>query len=170
MKRAPGGTTDDARGSAIGVAGPADAASLRLLVAAFRDHLRASTPSDAELAERLPRLLSDPSLEFACARRNGEPVGYTQTRFHASLWARGEALLEDLYVLPSARGAKIGRGLLRHAMQRARVRGCELLGLSTNERNLAAQALYRSEGFAPKRTKLWDDGREIFWVAELGAG
>lgn len=152
----------------IRVAGADDAEGLRGLVASFRDHLQAGAPADAELDRQLSRALSDPSIEFACARLQGRAIGYTQTRFFFSLWASGlEALLEDLFVLPSARGRSIGRSLLRHALRRARERGARLLGLTTNERNRPAQGLYRSEGLEPQSAKLWANGREIRWVAKL---
>ena len=70
------------------------------LVGAFRDHLRASTPSDGDLARHLPRALANPQLEFSIAWLEGEPVGYTQTRFFDSIWSLGtEAHLEDLFVV-----------------------------------------------------------------------
>lgn len=157
-------------GLEIRVARPGDAEDLRPLVAAFRDHLRADAPPDAELRVWLPRLLADPAIEFAWARLDGRPVGYTQTRFYASLWVSGlEALLEDLFVLPAARGRDVGRSLLRHALARARARGVRLLGLTTNERNEVAQALYRSEGLRPQGARLWAGGREVRWVVELPA-
>ncbi|MEX2206491.1 MAG: GNAT family N-acetyltransferase [Myxococcota bacterium] len=154
----------------IKIAGPGESKTVRFLVGAFRDHLRVDAPTDADLGALLPRLLADPSIEFAYAELQGDPVGYTQTRFYASLWASGvEALCEDLFVLPSARGRAIGRLLLRHVLQRARRRGARLLGLTTNERNKRAQDLYRSEGLEPQSAKIWENGREIRWVAELGA-
>ena len=157
-------------GLEIRVARPGDVAKLRTLVGAFREHLRVGAPADAELDTLLPRLLADSAIEFAWAELEGDLVGYTQTRFFASLWASGlEALLEDLFVLPHARGRAIGRSLLRHAMQRARERGARVLGLTTNERNTAAQELYRSEGLEPQSAKLWEKGREIRWVVELGS-
>lgn len=152
----------------IAVAGEADAESLHALVAGFRDHLAASAPSDGEIAARLPRALSDPALEFACAWFGERAVGYTQTRFFESLWVTGgEAVLEDLFVLPDLRRREIGRLLLRHALRRARERGATRLSLTTNERNLAAQSLYRSEGFAAQGEKRWGDGREIRWARSL---
>ena len=158
-------------GPEIRIAGAADAETLQTVVAAFRDHLGASEPADREIAERLPRLLRDPSLEFACASLEGRVVGYTQTRFLPSLWvAGGEALIEDLFVLPADRGRAVGRLLLRHALRRARERGATQLSLTTNERNEPAQALYRSEGLAPQGEKRWAGGREIRWVARLGSG
>lgn len=152
------------------LAEPADGDALASVVAAFRDHLQVGAPTDLDLRARLPALLADPSIEFAVANLDGRIVGYTQTRFYASLWASGiEALLEDLFVLPPARGAGIGRSLLRHALERARGRGARVLGLTTNERNEPAQALYRSEGFRPQSARIWENGREIRWVVELGA-
>jgi len=157
-------------GVEIKVARAEDAESIRVLVAAFRDHLQAGAPSDAALEAQLPDLLSDPSLEFTCAWFQSHAVGYTQTRFFPSIWASGlEAHLEDLFVLPSVRGRAIGRSLLRHALQRARERGARLLGLTTNERNEAAQNLYRSEGLHPRAAPIWAEGREIRWVVELEA-
>jgi ribosomal protein S18 acetylase RimI-like enzyme len=151
------------------LADPDDLESLRLLVAAFRDHLKADAPTDRELAAHLPVALADPAIEFACAWLEGSAVGYSQTRFYFSVWSAGiEALLEDLFVLPGARGREVGRALLRHALGRARERGARLLVLNTNERNEAAQALYRSEGLRPQAAKLWGGGREIRWAAELG--
>jgi catechol 2,3-dioxygenase len=145
-----------------------EVAALASVVCAFRDHLKADRPSDAEVAERLPVLLADATIEFACAWSEGRAVGYAHTRFYDSLWASGvEALLEDLYVLPEARGMKVGRTLLRHALRRARLRGARSLGLTTNEQNEAAQSLYRGEGLRPQSARIWPRGREVRWVVDL---
>jgi GNAT superfamily N-acetyltransferase len=145
-----------------------DLTRVRALVLAFRDHLRARVPSDVELDTELPAALSDPSIELACAWVEGEAVGYTQTRFFRSLWAPGtEALFEDLFVLRPFRSRSVGRSLLRHALRRANERGARLFGLNTNDRNAAAQALYRAEGLLPQTAEIWADGREVRWVARL---
>jgi ribosomal protein S18 acetylase RimI-like enzyme len=147
---------------------PRDAAAVAALVAGFRDHLKAAGPSDLELARELPRALADPALEFCCAWLGGDPAGYTQTRFWGSIWAAGlEAQLDDLYVVPAARGRAVGRALLRHALARAAARGALRFGLTTNEANAAAQALYRSEGLAPQSHALYPGGREVLWVRSL---
>jgi catechol 2,3-dioxygenase len=167
---APRHALGQAASATVRVARPLDCEVIRPLIAAFRDHLQAHMPTDSDLATQLSPLLADPSIEFALATLDDQAVGYSQTRFYASLWAAGvEALIEDLFVLPSARRCGIGRMLLRHALQRARERGARLLGLNTNERNQSAQALYRAEGLQPQSTKIWKNGREIRWVIELGA-
>jgi ribosomal protein S18 acetylase RimI-like enzyme len=153
---------------AIRPAGPPDVAAVAALVAGFRDHLAATAPSDRELARDLPPALADPALEFCCAFEGGAAVGYTLTRFWSSIWAAGvEAQLDDLYVVPAARGRAVGRALLRHALERAAARGARRFSLNTNEANAAAQALYRSEGLAPHSHALYPGGREVVWVREL---
>jgi len=149
-------------------AGPADAGALGLLIAGFRDHLLATIPTDQEIQRDLARALGDPAVEFSCAWLGDRAVGYTQTRFFTSVWAGGtEAHLDDLFVVPSARRQMVGRSLLRHALERARARGAGRLGLNTNERNVTAHALYRSEGFAPQSHALYPGGREVFWVRAI---
>jgi ribosomal protein S18 acetylase RimI-like enzyme len=157
-------------GLRIRTAGPGDAAVLATLLRGFRDHLRASAPSDLEFERHLPRVLADPAVEFSCAWLDGEPVGYTQTRFFTSLWTSGlEAQLDDLFVVAAARGRSVGRSLLRHAIARAEARGARRFALNTNEGNQAAQSLYRSEGLSPQSHALYPGGREVLWVKEIGA-
>jgi ribosomal protein S18 acetylase RimI-like enzyme len=145
-----------------------DAAALAALIRGFRDHLAAEVPTDQEIQRHLPRALGDLAIEFSCAWLDAEAVGYTQTRFFYSLWASGiEAQLDDLFVIPTVRRRAVGRSLLRHALARARERGARRLGLNTNERNEAAQALYRSEGFSPQSHALYRGGREVFWVKAI---
>ena len=116
----------------------------------------------------LSRVIGEEAFEFACAWLDDEAVGYTQTRFYNSIWYSGVvAYLDDLFVFESARGKNLGRQLLRHALSRARERGAKQLALTTNEHNVAAQGLYRSEGMVPETHALWSEGREIKWVIDL---
>jgi ribosomal protein S18 acetylase RimI-like enzyme len=147
-----------------------DAAVLAVLIASFRDHLRMGSPSDEEIGFHLPAALVDPGVEFACAWLGAEAVGYTQTRFWNCVWLGGtDAQLEDLFVAQSRRHRGVGRALLRQALARAAARSARRFGLRTNERNEAAQALYRSEGLTPRSPALYQGGREIFWTKELAA-
>jgi len=149
-------------------AGSGDASALAVLIGAFRDHLAAAVPTDADVRTHLPRALADPEKEFSCAWVDGEAVGYTQTRFFTSLWVGGtEAHLDDLFVVRRARGGGVGRALLRHALARAQARGAVQFGLNTNERNEIAQSLYRSEGLSPQSHAVYPGGREVFWVTRI---
>lgn len=58
-----------------------------------------------------------------------------------------EGDLANIAIDAAARGRGEGRRLLRHALESARGRGVEHLFLEVRESNLAARALYDSEGF-----------------------
>jgi GNAT superfamily N-acetyltransferase len=147
---------------------PHETSVLAALIAGFRDHLRATTPTDAELARSLPAALADPAIEFCCAWLGGEAVGYTQLRVLTSVWVPGcEAFLEDLFVVAAARRRAVGSALLRHALARARERGARRFSLNTNDGNHAAHALYRAEGLTPQSHALYPGGREVLWVKPL---
>jgi ribosomal protein S18 acetylase RimI-like enzyme len=120
-------------------------------MAAFRDHLRLSTPSDDEMRHGVERLLRDAETEFllAAAEDGAPPAGVAQLRFRYGVWrAGGDCLLEDLYVEESARGAGLGHALVWATLDRARARGCRRVELDVNESNEAAQRLYGSFGFS----------------------
>lgn len=155
--------------STIRIAWARDASLLAGLIAGFRDHLKATSPTDSDIRAHLPRALRDSGIEFSCAWLEREAVGYTQTRFLVSVWAPGiEAHLEDLFVVPGARRRSVGRSLLRHALARAEARGAVRFSLNTNDGNESAHALYRSEGLTPQSHALYPGGREVLWSRSLG--
>ncbi len=146
-----------------------DAAALASLIGAFRDHLGAQLPADEELARYLPTALASGALEFHVAWLDERPAGYAQTRFFPSVWSVGtDAYLEDLYVYDWARRREVGRALLRHVEARAAERGVVRISLTTNQGNERAQALYRSQGWAPESHALYPGGSEVLWVRRLG--
>jgi len=143
-----------------------DAAGLARLVTEFRDYLAMSEPAGTALAEALPRCLADPSSEFLVAENAGrELVGFVQLRLRSSLWYGLEAEVEDLFVAAAARGGGVGRRLIAFAIERARARGCTRIGLTTNENNQAAVALYESVGFDARRAR-WQGGRQL-WLDQM---
>ena len=120
-------------------------------MAAFRDHIGLSEPSDAEVAEGVARLLDDDDTEFLLAAPDdGAPAaGVAQVRFRYGIWrAGGDCLLEDLFVDAAARGGGLGRALLEATLERARARGCRRIELDVNEANDPAVRLYGSFGFS----------------------
>ena len=100
--------------------------------------------SRAFIAERLERGDS----HILLAREAGKAVGFTQ--LYASLSSvsmRKIWILNDLFVAPVGRRRGVGRMLLRAARDFATATGAVRLELSTQKTNLAAQALYESEGW-----------------------
>ena len=135
----------------VRLAQPHDAPEVARLMTAFRDHLRLTEPSDAEMRAGVERLLQDPDTEFLLgAASDGAPAaGVVQLRFRYGVWrAGGDCLLEDLYVEEGARGAGLGQTLVAASIERARARGCRRVELDVNESNEAAQRLYGRFGFS----------------------
>ncbi len=77
-----------------------------------------------------------------------EVVGFTQLfpSFSSVRLAR-TFVLNDLYVLPSARGTGAGRALLAGACEYGRNVGAARLSLSTSVANATAQSLYERAGW-----------------------
>jgi GNAT superfamily N-acetyltransferase len=81
------------------------------------------------------------------AREAGELVGYACLYWHfSSLEAAESVLMNDLYVVETARGRGVGRGLIEASAEVARERGACQLEWSTAPDNRTAQLLYDSTG------------------------
>ena len=90
-------------------------------------------------------------LWVACDTDQGDAVvgSYALLVMH-NLAHRGapSAIAEDVVVAPGRQGQGIGRHMMAHAVQQARVSGCYKLALSSNAKRTAAHAFYESLGFA----------------------
>ena len=103
------------------------------------------SPGAPALAARLAALADEGDTEVLLV---GEADGVAVLRFRRSLWsAADECYLAELYVVPARRGGGLGRTLLRACLDRAVLRGCDFIDLSTSEDDVAARHLYEAEGF-----------------------
>jgi GNAT superfamily N-acetyltransferase len=135
----------------VRLAQPSNLDAVARLMAAFRDHIGLSAPSDDEVRAGAQRLLGDADTEFLLGAPDGsaDPAGIAQLRFRYGIWrAGGDCLLEDLFVDARARGAGLGRALVQATIDRARARSCRRVELDVNERNDRALRLYGSFGFS----------------------
>jgi len=60
---------------------------------------------------------------------------------------RKQAVVEDMIVDNAYRGTGLGRKILRQLIEWARKAGVEVVELTTNPKRVAANELYKSEGF-----------------------
>lgn len=92
--------------------------------------------------------LRDSNLRYQLALLDGEVVGmiglHMQFHLHHANWI-GE--IQELVVMPQARGLKIGSQLLAWAEDEARRAGAEMTELSTNVKRLDAHRFYLREGY-----------------------
>lgn len=93
------------------------------------------------------RLAQRESVIFLAEDDAGHALGFTQLYpSFSSVSARRIWTLNDLFVLPKARGAGVGRALLDAAREHALATGAKRLILSTAHDN-PAQALYEALGY-----------------------
>jgi len=88
-----------------------------------------------------------PAGEAVIAEAGGVAVGFALFFHNFSTWTGRRGLyLEDLYVTPAARGAGLGKALLRHLAGIAVERGCARFEWSVLDWNAPAIGLYRAMG------------------------
>jgi GNAT superfamily N-acetyltransferase len=81
------------------------------------------------------------------ARRQGQLVGYACLYFAASsVEAEDIVVMNDLYVVPDARGGGVGRRLIEATLETARARNAPRVRWSTALDNRRAQRLYEQMG------------------------
>ncbi|KFC84682.1 aminoalkylphosphonate N-acetyltransferase [Buttiauxella agrestis] len=92
--------------------------------------------------------LDDRNLCYQLALLNGAVVGmislHMQFHLHHVNWV-GE--IQELVVMPAARGHGVGSKLLAWAEEQARIAGAELTELSTSAKRLDAHRFYQREGY-----------------------
>lgn len=66
-----------------------------------------------------------------------------------------KAWVEDVVCAGDCRGRGYGRMLIRHLTEEARIMGAESVNLTSRPSRVAANKLYRSEGFEPRETNVY---------------
>lgn len=110
------------------------------------EHLFAAAERDLHDA-----LFGEPrAAEAVLAWLDGRPVGYALWFYtYSTFLGKRGFYLEDLFVVPEARGRGIGRALLAHLARIAVTRGCCRIDWAVLNWNEAAIRFYRSLGAAP---------------------
>ena len=89
--------------------------------------------------------LAAPNVRFIVARRGATVVGCGALRIDV-----GYGELKRMYVVPEARGHRLGRLILERIEEEARREGLRCLRLETGIRQPEALALYRAAGYAER--------------------
>jgi len=136
---------------AIRPATPADIGLIHGFIRALADYERLAHEVRAD-PEMLARHLFGPRpmAEVLIAQLDGAPVGFALF-FHnfSTFEGRPGLYLEDLYVVPEARGHGAGKALLRALARLALERDCARLEWAVLDWNAPAIAFYRALGARP---------------------
>jgi GNAT superfamily N-acetyltransferase len=121
-----------------------------LLEEIMRDHGVPSPPRQ-RLDATVATILASGSHMFLVAEEHRQLVGMCAILFSQSTWSAAPVCeLQDVIVTKGRRLTKVGKGLLAHAEEIARSRGCSRMFLSAESWNFGAQAFYRRQGWAEK--------------------
>ncbi|GIV58589.1 MAG: GNAT family N-acetyltransferase [Bacteroidetes bacterium] len=153
---------------------PDDAEHLVRLIRALADYERLAHEAHPD-ADRLRRQLAPdatPPLEALIAENEaGEAIGFALYFYHYSTFLTSWGLyLEDLFVVPEARGQGVGFALLRHLARRAVARGCPRLDWAVLDWNVQAIRFYEKLGARPLDdwTTMRLDGEALARLGEPG--
>jgi len=128
---------------------PASVRDVRMLLGAYHDQLLAEVGETTLTAElrTLPAPYAPPGGALLLARdAHGRAVGCVGVREHSVTACE----IKRLYVAPDARGAGLGRALVRSAIDQARAMGyTDMLLVAIEGSTATAQAIYRTLGFEP---------------------
>lgn len=132
---------------AIDAANLSDLPQLAILFDSYRQFY--GKPRDVVAAhDFLAQRVRNQDSQILVARQDGSIAGFTQLfRIFSSVSMRRAWLLNDLYVLQSARGRGIAARLLSAAVAHGRDSGAAWLMLQTGQDNEIAQRLYDRNGW-----------------------
>jgi hypothetical protein len=127
---------------------PRDAAELLALIRALAEYERLThlvVGTEAQLAEEL--FGARPVIEAVLAREDERAVGFA-LYFHnfSTFLSRRGLYLEDLFVVPEARGRGYGKALMRHVARVAVERECGRFEWAVLDWNQPAIDFYRALG------------------------
>jgi ribosomal protein S18 acetylase RimI-like enzyme len=131
----------------IELVGEADLADLLPMMRAYCDFYEVA-PSDADLERLALALIADPDREgvqLIAHAEGGEPLGFATVYWTwQTLNAARAGVMNDLFVVPEARGQGVGRALIEECRRRAGERGAPELVWETAPDNETSQRLYDS--------------------------
>jgi len=121
---------------------------LDLMVQYIVDFYNRPMPNEQSLENLIRQLLANPAsgMQF-CAERDGKLIGFATLYFtFSTLQVKRAAILNDLFVLSEARGAKLGEKLFQACLAFVRENDFAYMTWETAKDNLIAQSLYNKMG------------------------
>ena len=142
----------------------ADADEVARLLHHFNSEFDIPTPGAEVLTARLRVLLATTDTMVIVA---GTPaIAVALLTLRPTVWYVGAvALLDELYVVPSARGRGIGSAIVGRLVSMLEARGIDLIEINVDEGDINAQRFYERHGFSS--TQRGSAERSFYYSQEL---
>ena len=118
---------------------------IRCLMQALSDHC---TLSESQLKETIGH-----SLLYVLKDKERTVGMATLCLYHAPSGCKG--CIEDVVILPEYRGKDLGKQLLQHVLDEAKLHAPLTIYLTSRPQRIAANSLYRKLGFQQKETNVY---------------
>lgn len=140
---------EDPQSVSIAVASEADLPELLVLLRGYCDFYEVD-PSDRDLLALCGALIGDPArqgVQLIARGAGGEALGFA-TLYWSWSTSRAAPLgtMNDLFVVPGARGRRVGERLIEACLERCAEHGAQEMEWQTAPSNASAQALYDRVG------------------------
>jgi ribosomal protein S18 acetylase RimI-like enzyme len=134
----------------VWLAAAEDAGAATRLVSALLVELGAGSLPPATATAAFDVMVSDPGTGFAVlGGSRAAPIAVCTVSFVHALRSLGRyAVIQEMYVDPSARGGGVGRAVLDRALAECRERGCAFVELGTPTDGARQIAFYERAGFS----------------------
>lgn len=124
-----------------------DAAEVGRLLNDFNTEFATPSPGVGVLSDRLTRLLARESMFAILAGNPAVAIGLVSVR--PNVWYEGNvALLDELYVAPSARNNGIGSAIIAFLHAHAHAAGIDAIEINVDEGDVDAQRFYQRHGYS----------------------
>ena len=123
-----------------------DADAIAALLHDFNTEFDTPSPGPEVLADRLRALLAGPQTWALLA---GEPaIGVALVTVRPNVWYPGPvALLDEMYVVPDARGSGVGGAIIDLLIEDCRSKGVSAIEINVDAADVDAQRFYERHGF-----------------------
>ena len=134
----------------------AEAADVPAIVALLADDVlgakreRNEDPLPQAYSRAFEAIAADPNHELLVAESDGEIIATLQLTYLPGLSRQGmwRAQIEGVRVSSKERGHRVGEQLVRHAIARAREKGCGVVQLTSDKQRTDAVRFYERLGFS----------------------
>ena len=147
----------------------AEAPVVARLLDDFNREYDTPTPGVQVLTTRLQQLLAQGDVVALIVDDGADAkLGLALLTLRPNVWYAGPVgLLDELYVVPSRRGQRLGSALLEAAEEVVRARGGELLEINVDGEDTAARRFYERHGY--RNNEPGKDEQLLYYFRELTA-